>query len=129
MFTIQQIETAHLKVQSGADFPKYIQEIKKMGVVLLETWVFDSHTKYYGLNDYQISSESKYDKLQISGICDKIAFCDFLKLHHNGQTDYLTFCVHCAETGIQKWIICLEKLTCTYFDKSGNKVLVEDIHV
>lgn len=29
MFTITQIENAHSKVKSGADFPKYIQDLKK----------------------------------------------------------------------------------------------------
>ena len=28
MFTVEQIQQAHQKVRSGADFPKYIQEIK-----------------------------------------------------------------------------------------------------
>jgi len=26
----------------------------------------------------------------------------------------------CTETGIEKWRVDLEKMTCTYFDKSGN---------
>lgn len=32
MFTVEQIKTAHSKVKSGADFPAYIQDIKKLGV-------------------------------------------------------------------------------------------------
>lgn len=31
MFTVEQIETAHAKVKSGADFPNYIKEIKELG--------------------------------------------------------------------------------------------------
>jgi hypothetical protein len=30
MFTLEQIEFAHSKVKSGADFPKFIQEIKSI---------------------------------------------------------------------------------------------------
>jgi len=37
MFTVKEIQEAHAKVKSGADFPKYIQEIKKMGVTGFET--------------------------------------------------------------------------------------------
>ena len=33
MFTIKQIEEAHSKVKSGAEFPNYIQDIKEIGVV------------------------------------------------------------------------------------------------
>jgi len=32
-FTIEQIRAAHTKTKSGAYFTKYIQEIKKLGVV------------------------------------------------------------------------------------------------
>ncbi|MGF7024877.1 MULTISPECIES: DUF1398 domain-containing protein [Sphingobacterium] len=31
MFTIEQIEAAHSNVKSGADFPAYIRDIKKLG--------------------------------------------------------------------------------------------------
>lgn len=33
MFTVEQIENAHGKVQSGSDFPSYIREIK--------SWVYN----------------------------------------------------------------------------------------
>jgi len=39
MFAVEQIEAAHFNVKSGADFPKYIQEIKSLGVTSFETWV------------------------------------------------------------------------------------------
>jgi len=42
MFTVEQIEKAHDKVKTGADFPGYIHEIKEMGVIAFETWVTDS---------------------------------------------------------------------------------------
>jgi hypothetical protein len=41
MFTVEQIKTAHGKVKSGADFPAYIQDIKKLGVTSYETFVTD----------------------------------------------------------------------------------------
>ena len=127
MFTIAQIENAHNKVKSGADFPRYIQEIKELGVIAFETWVNDSHTKYFGKNDYQQKSEPKYDLLSISEHCDKEKFAAYLKSHQNGETDYFTFCKHCAETGIEKWVAYLDKMTCTYFDKNGNEILEEQI--
>lgn len=36
MFTVQQIEDAHSKVKTGAEFPNYIQEIKSFGVKTLK---------------------------------------------------------------------------------------------
>jgi uncharacterized protein YbcV (DUF1398 family) len=127
MFTVVQIKAAHSKVKSGADFPAYIQEIKALGVTAFETWVKDSHTEYFGANDYQISSTAMYEDLSVANSSDMARFVDYLKTHQQGETDYFTFCRHCAETGIEKWFVCLDEMTCTYFDQEGNKILVEKI--
>jgi uncharacterized protein YbcV (DUF1398 family) len=127
MFTVEQIKAAHSKVKSGADFPKYIQEIKAMGVTAFETWVKDSRTEYFGANDYRISSTPMYKDVIIADSSDKTKFEHHLKIHQGGQTDYSTFCRHCAETGIDKWFVSLDKMTCTYYDKTGNEILVEQI--
>jgi uncharacterized protein YbcV (DUF1398 family) len=127
MFTVEQIEEAHEKVTTGADFPKYIQEIKGLGVKGFETWVKDSHTEYFGEDNFRIKSKSKYKALTISEHSDKENFIFQLKLHQQGKTDYFTFCKDCAETGIEKWVVSLNEMTCTYYDKIGNKILVEQI--
>lgn len=127
MFTVEQIELAHTHVKSGADFPKYIQQIKQMGVVAFETFVIDSHTEYYGNNNYQVKSLPKYKSLTIADRSSNEKFIQYLKLHQRGETDYFTFCRHCAETGVEKWIVSLDEMTCTYYDKLGNQLLVEKI--
>ena len=127
MFTVEQIEQAHNQVKSGADFPKYIQKIKGLGVKSFETWVKDSHTEYFGANNFSTQSLSKYDELFISDDSDRERFKIQLKAHQQGKTDYLTFCKDCAETGIEKWVVNLDKMTCIYYDKIGNEILVEQI--
>ena len=127
MFTVEQIELAHTKIKSGAEFPKYIQEIKEIGVTGFETWVTDSHTTYFGKNDFQTKSKPKYEEMEIANHSDKEKFNHYLKNHQKGETNYFTFCKHCAETGIEKWIVNLDKMTCTYYDKAENEILVEII--
>jgi uncharacterized protein YbcV (DUF1398 family) len=128
MFTLKQIEEAHSKVKSGADFPKYIQEIKTLGVNEFETWVKDSHTEYSGgENGYKTSSTSMYGNLEIKNPGNPSQFKHYLSIHQQGETDYFTFCKHCAETGIEKWVVSLSKMTCIYYDKAGNEILVETI--
>ena len=127
MFTVEQIKAAHSNVKSGADFPKYIQEIKTLGVIGFETWVKDSHTKYFGRNGYNTESKPMYELLTISEAVNKEKFIYCLKIHQEGKTDYHTFCKDCAETGIEKWIVSLDTMTCIYFDKAENEVLVEMI--
>lgn len=127
MFTVEQIKTAHGKVKSGADFPAYIQEIKQMGVTHYEAYVTDGHTDYHGGSDYTVTVPAKYEPLVIADVPNLEVFKSELIAHQQGKTDYLTFIRMCAETGIEKWEICLSQMTCTYFDLAGKIVLVEQI--
>lgn len=126
-FTIDQIKAAHSKVKSGADFPQYIHDLKQLGVVSYETYVIDGHTDYAGNNNYQTSSPAKYDTLTIADKSDAETFKSDLKAHQQGKSDYLTFCKQSAQSGIEKWAVLLEKMTCTYYDKAGNIILIETI--
>ncbi len=127
MFTVEQIKTAHSKVKSGADFPSYIKEIKSMGVTHYEAYVTDGHTDYHDDNDHIATVPPKYDPIAIANIPQIAKFKAELLAHQQGKTDYLTFIKMCAETGIEKWEICIKKMTCTYYDKGGNEILVEVI--
>lgn len=126
-FTVEQLQAAHSKVKSGADFPAYIKEIKAMGVTHYETFVNDGHINYYGANNCMAKVPAKYEKMTIAENAKIEVFKAELLAHQQGKTDFLTFIKMCAETGIEKWEICMDKMTCTYFDKAGNKILIEEI--
>lgn len=127
MFTIEQIKAAHGKVKSGADFPAYIRDLKKLGVTYYETFVSDGHTDYFGADDYKTSSSPRYSALNVAETSDTAGFKADLAAHQQGKTDYMTFCYDCAKSGIEKWAVCMEKMTCTYYDKAGREVLEEII--
>lgn len=127
MFTLDQIKAAHSKVKSGADFPAYIRDLKKLGVVQYITFVKDGHTDYSGNGNFKISSPGKYADLQIASSSIATQFKADLKAHQQGKTDYPTFCSDCAKSGIEKWIVDFNMMTCTYFDQAGNEVLVEQV--
>ena len=127
MFTTEQIKTAHSKVKSGADFPAYIKEIKQLGVIYYDTFVSDGHTDFFGVNDFKLSSTAKYSTLSIAETSKTEQFKSDLNAHQQGKTDYLTFCNDCAKSGIEKWAVSMEKMTCIYFDKAGNQILVERV--
>lgn len=126
-FTLEQIQEAHGKVKSGADFPGYIQEIKSLGVINYQTYVSDGHTDYSGRNQYKVMTLAKYSPLTISDAVNVEQFKNDLKAHQQGKTDYLTFISDCAKSGIEKWIVSMEKMTCTYYNKEGNDILTEEI--
>ena len=127
MFTVEQIKAAHSKVKSGADFPAYIKEIKSLGVTHYEAYVTDGHIDYHGANGYTAKVPGKYEPLTIAGTANVEAFKSELIAHQQGKTNYLTFITMCADTGIEKWEISMNAMTCTYYDKAGNKILVEKI--
>jgi uncharacterized protein YbcV (DUF1398 family) len=127
MFTIEQIKEAHAKVKSGADFPNYIQDLIILGVKGYDTFVSDGHTEYYGVNNYTVPSEEKYDAIGISSNVNKELFIELLVKHQHGETDYMTFCNHCGQCGISKWRVDIIEMTCTYFDLAGNEILIEKI--
>lgn len=127
MFTLEQIQSAHSKVKSGSDFPAYVKEIKLMGVTRYEAYVTDGHIDYHGVNNYTLTVPAKYEPLVVA-VTPKIeVFKVGLLAHQQGKTDFITFIRMCAKTGIEKWEICINEMTCTYFDKAANKILREQI--
>ena len=127
MFTVEQINVANSNVKSGADFPSYIQEIKSLGVTHYETYVTDGHTDYHGGNDYTTTVPAMYEPLAIANSPKTEKFKAELLAHQQGKTDYLTFIDMCADYGIEKWAIRMDKMNCTYYDRAGNEILVEEI--
>ncbi len=129
MFTIEQIKEAHSKVKSGEDFPNYIQDLIILGVKGYDTFVNDGHVSYYGVNNYSVTSDEKYDLITIAPSANKERFIEFLVMHQDGQTDYFSFCNHAGQCGITRWRVDIIQMTCTYFDLSGFEILIEKIPV
>jgi uncharacterized protein YbcV (DUF1398 family) len=127
MFTLEQIKAAHAKVESGADFPRYIDELKKMGIAGYDTFVSDGHTLFSGLDGTGIASEAKYETQQLSAVPNSEHFTKELKNHQQGKSSYLDFCSMAAGTGVEKWVVDMEQMTCTYLDVKGSIILVETI--
>lgn len=127
MFTIEQISKAHSKVKSGADFPAYIRDLITLGVKGYDTFVNDGHVEYYGANNYRATATDKYATISVAANLNKERFLEFLLMHQEGQTDYLTFCNHAAQCGIARWRVDILEMACTYFDVKNNSIIVEKI--
>ncbi len=127
MFNLAQIKAAHSRVKTGADFPNYILEIKQLGVTHYETFVINGNADYYGADQYKVSTGTRYVDLTISKSANIDQFMADLKAHQQGQTDFPTFCRDCAKSGVEKWVISMEKMTCSYYDLAGNVMLIEQI--
>ncbi len=127
MFTIAQIKEAHSKVKSGADFPIYIQDLIALGVQGYDTFVNDGHVEYFGSDNFRTAATETYDAISVAPSANKERFIEFLVMHQDGQTNYLSFCNHAAQCGIAKWSVNIIEMTCSYFDLSDNVILIEKI--
>lgn len=127
MFTVEQLKAAHGKVKSGADFPRYIQEIKNLGLLHYEYYLRDGITIYYGANDYKVQSTPTRESIEIASESSAKALKHVINIHQQGQTDFPTFCQQAAEAGVEKWVVDAERLLCTYYDKQGHELVAEPI--
>jgi uncharacterized protein YbcV (DUF1398 family) len=127
MFTLTQIAEAHSVVKSGADFPKLVLALKKLGVTKIITWVHDGHSQYFDESNNELESDCLYPKMAIANIVNAPTFLNKLKEHQQGATDYFTFCIDAANNGIAYWEILTDAFTCTYKDIENNSILEEKI--
>lgn len=127
MFTLEQIMAAHSKVRSGADFPRYIQELKELGLTGYSFNVEDGSNIYYNGNGYTVYGMARYNMQDVSLSPSPEALQKFLKAHQQGQSDFSTFCKQAADTGVMKWLVDMQQMTCSYLDHEGNVLLEESI--
>jgi uncharacterized protein YbcV (DUF1398 family) len=127
MFTVEQIKAAHRKVKTGADFPKYIQEIKALGLVRYEYLVADGRTIYYGENNYQAEAPAIYPEKKINPVSSASTLEYNIRLHQQSKSDFLTFCQQSADAGVHHWEVNTQTMLCTYFDSNNQSMLAEPI--
>jgi uncharacterized protein YbcV (DUF1398 family) len=121
MFTLEQIK--HMIKYKRVLIFQYIQELIDLGVEGYDTLINDGHVAYYGIEN---RTDKKYDKIKIAATANKERFIEFLVMHQDGQTDYFTF-LPTNPIGIAKSRIDIIEMTCTYFDASGNAIIIEKI--
>jgi uncharacterized protein YbcV (DUF1398 family) len=126
MFTAKQIRDEHNRVKTGADYPRYIQTLKAMGITHYEFGVANSLNTYFG-NQHQVTDEPKYEHLFIADKSSKDALSHAIAIHQQGQTDFQTFCQMAAAAGVGKWVADLSKMVVLYLDKKGIPLLAEPI--
>jgi len=82
---------------------------------------------YSGKNNYAIQSDAKYPAFTIANRSNNEKLKTDLKVHQQGGTNYMTFCEQAAEAGVEKWVVDMGNMTCTYYDKNGVNMLTETI--
>lgn len=127
MFTIEQINALHEKLGNMKNFSSYVTALKLLGVEKFDSYLADGHSEYFGAGGYHIESAPVHEKLIVAASSDKESFLRHLKLHEDRETDYITMSRGLAESGIEKWSVDTDMATISYYDKKGDKLLIEPI--
>lgn len=126
MFTLEQIAEAQSRVKSGADFPAYVQALIALGVERYTSWLTDGHIAYEG-GGQLLTSPPKHAAHAVAPDRDDARFKERLLLHQRGGTDFPTFCNDARAAGVQRWVVDMRTMTCTYFSPQDEVMLVEAI--
>jgi uncharacterized protein YbcV (DUF1398 family) len=127
MFTLEQMKTAHAKVKTGKDFPKYIREIKGYGLKRYVFSVIDGSTTYYGENGHEVASKGMYAPKAIAEKASPDGLRHTIAVHQQGATTFLEFCEEVATEGVKQWVIDTDRMLCTYEDMEGKEMVAEPI--
>ena len=127
MFTLEQIAQTHAKVKTGADFPRYVQDLKALGMDYYDFFVSDGHSEYVATSGETIAAPAKYSEKEVAATSDTDALHHTIQIHQQGQTDFMTFCEQAAQAGVRYWRTDVSNLRCVYVDAAGNEMLVEPI--
>jgi len=127
VFTIEEIEELHRRLGRADTMPDYVRALADLGVVRYESFVSDGHSVYMGLDAQTVSSSPEHDALSVARTSDCDAFLGHLRSHEQGQTSYLEMSTGLAESGIEKWTVHTHTMTMTFYNRSGDALLVEQI--
>lgn len=127
MITLEEIKELESRAKTGADFPRLIKELKANGLLSFEFLLENGVVVYSFLNEQQLKTEAQYELLKIKDKSDSEYFIKILKEHQRGNTNFPEFCQQAADSGVCKWVVDTNKMTCTYFDLGSNELYSEPI--
>lgn len=127
MFTLEQLAAAHAKVKTGKDFPRYVQDIKHLGLAYYDFFVTDGHVEYVASSGEMVVAPATYARKTIATTPKADALRHIISIHQQGQTDFETFCQQAADAGVHYWRTDAVNLACIYVDMAGQDMVNEPI--
>lgn len=126
-FTLEQIEKVHNELGNANTLSDYARGLNALGVLSYDSYVTDGHSVYYGKNGYSITSPALHEVYPMAKKSDIASFQEIMRRSQAGKIGYEDMVKGLAHSGIEKWTMDTEKMTFTYTDVSGAKVLIEEL--
>ena len=124
MFTLEQIEALHERLGNAETLSEYVRSLAALGVARYDSFVSDGHSDYMGGAARRVTSNAAHEKLTVTERGDRDAFLGHLRRHEQGETSYLATSKGLADSGIEKWTVDTDAMTMTFYDRSGDVLLV-----
>lgn len=125
-FTLEQISRAHEGVSQDT-VRAYLARLLALGVVSYTTHISDGHSDYVDGSGNMLSSAAVHDAFEVSGNANREDARLALDAHSRRETGYLTFSRQLADAGVATWVMDPVNMTCTFYSKSGEPLIVEDV--
>ena len=127
MFTLEQINDIHDEFGNGDTLPQYLQELNSIGVLTYDSYIFDGHSEYFGINGFSLISPPVHAFIAVADVSNQHRFLEHLNLHKEQTTSYLEMSKGLGESGVNRWTIDTVNMSLCYFDRGGNRMLFEAI--
>jgi uncharacterized protein YbcV (DUF1398 family) len=125
--TAENIKEIYARPRSGADFPRLIRELKNAGIRSYHHMMATGANVFHGRRGEVLTLEKMGPACPVAERVDLEALQKIISGHQRGLTDYAALCGLVGKAGIEKWVCDLAAMTCSYFDRAGQKVHVERI--
>ncbi|GAB3404739.1 DUF1398 domain-containing protein [Flindersiella endophytica] len=127
MFAIEQIEALHARFGRAETLADYVRALAGLGVVRYDSYISDGHSEYVGEDGHRVSSQPAHDLLSVASASDRDAFLDHLSRHNRGETSYVEMSKGLAASGVERWTVDTHAMTMTFYSRSGEALLTEQI--
>lgn len=127
MFSIEEIDELHRRLGTAKTLSEYVRALKAIGVAHYDSYLFDGHSEYFGHGGEKVVSPPAHEVLNVAETGQRDAFLEHLRRHERRQTTYLEMSIGLAQSGIEKWTVDTGRMTMTFYDKTGQEMLIESI--
>ena len=127
MFTVEQIEEIHGRLGSAETLSDYVRELAALGIERYDSLVSDGHSEYLRRDGHRVITDAFHDEWTIAESSDCDQFLDHLRRHERGETSYLEMSTGLADSGVERWTVDSQAMTMTFYNRSGDVLLVEQI--
>jgi len=127
VFTLAQIDDLHDRLGAADTLAEYLRGLAAIGVTGFESFLVDGHTEYVDAAGHRLISPAHHEVLVVAPTGDRDAFLEHLRRHNDRETSYVEMSAGLASSGVEKWVADTAALTMTYYDRSGEPLLVERV--